>query len=353
MAFHGVDDDLALAFLGFLIVGKALAVLVVPGAPACRGELLAAGQLPGVDPVRHTADAGAELVGVVHGDAEGHPVHFLRHGLVRVRQVHVERHDVFPDDVGPAAVFHLAGHDEANAHVGLVVDQPLRQGGMGLGGELGAAVHRMQPHRVERVHEVFLALEPVAVLGAPHPGSEARLQRASLRLQDVVTRQQRHLLQRPHVGEQQSAIFLHRVGGVPDMVLDRAVGRLQRHVEDASLHVVEPAVVAAAQPVPLHPAILQRGAPVAAAEEKESRASLSVQERHQVLAQDADAPGQVGEVRGKAHRLPVPPHQLAAGRAGTHAGKLRIDLGNLEAVGTTHDVPPRLCGHRGIPREYA
>ena len=55
----------------------------------------------------------------------------------------------------------------------------------------------------------------------------------------------------------------------------------------------------------------------------------------------------------RAHRLPVPPHHLAAGRARPHPGELGIYLRYRETVGASHDDPPclstRSCGVSGNP----
>jgi predicted phage tail protein len=77
----------------------------------------------------------------------------------------------------------------------------------------------------------------------------------------------RYFLQRTHISEHQSAKLLDWVCGVPKMILHGAFGWFQRHVENLTLHVVKPTVVAAAQSILFHAAIFQRGASVAATKE--------------------------------------------------------------------------------------
>ncbi len=84
-------------------------------------------------------------------------------------------------------------------------------------------------------------------------------------LEPVVARQRRLLGRRAHIGEDEAVAFLERIPGLADfLALAPALG-LARLIEAASLHVEEPAVIAAADAVILDPPVIERRAAMAAA----------------------------------------------------------------------------------------
>jgi hypothetical protein len=79
---------------------------------------------------------------------------------------------------------------------------------------------------------------------------------------DDVVHRKRLAAGRAHVDEHQSAVFRRRVGGVPDVHALAQLFGLARHVDALALRVVEPSVIAAAQPFLLDATPLERGAAV-------------------------------------------------------------------------------------------
>src|SRR5688500_13188518 len=64
----------------------------------------------------------------------------------------------------------------------------------------------------------------------------------------VVYREGRRFLRRPHVGEDEPPVLLRAVSAVAKRVLERTARRLARRFKHGSVYVVEPAVVATADP---------------------------------------------------------------------------------------------------------
>src|SRR5207249_9764104 len=106
---------------------------------------------------------------------------------------------------------------------------------------------------------------------------------------------------------------------VAEPLLERAVGGLAGRLEDAAVHVEDPAVIAAADAALLEDAVLERGPAVGALQLQQAGAARAVAEDHEVLAHDPDAPRHVSEVAREGHRLPEPSQVLAARRAGIGA----------------------------------
>jgi len=65
----------------------------------------------------------------------------------------------------------------------------------------------------------------------------------------IEDREVRRLVQWSHVGEHQPMILLHGIGAVIEAILQRAVPRLARGIEDLPIHVKESAVIAALNPL--------------------------------------------------------------------------------------------------------
>ena len=193
------------------------------------------------------------------------------------------------------------------AEVDLLVVESCRHGGINFRGKLRLAVTHVQPIDVQDVHDVFLALEPVALGCAADPWADPGVECPAVVHQDVVLGKLGDLIRRPHVGEEEAAELLHRIAGLLDALLLRAVGRLERHLEAVAFDVVEPSVVAAADALGLDTAVFEGYAPMAATEEQQTWAPVSIPECHQVLAQDTHPLRHVSQVLREADGLPETP----------------------------------------------
>src|SRR5262249_17838546 len=138
--------------------------------------------------------------------------------------------------------------------------------------ELDAADPSVKKRNVHRISGVLVVLEPVAgveeleghqlVVRWKHPA--------------VVDRQLRHVLGRTEIGENQVAVLPGRVGAMTENEANTAGWRLCGGLEDRSVHVVEPAVITAADAALRDDAVLERGAAMAAVAVQEADASAVV-----------------------------------------------------------------------------
>jgi hypothetical protein len=136
----------------------------------------------------------------------------------------------------------------------------------------------------------------------------------------VVGREGGLLLDRPHVGEQQSAPLVDLVGALAEVLLDAAGRRLGRRVKNGAVDIEMPAVVAAADAALGNDAVLERCTAVHAMPMQQSDASRAIAKHHQVFAQQAHGHRQVLEFGAEQKRMPVAAQVFAAGRAGAHRG---------------------------------
>jgi hypothetical protein len=208
--------------------------------------------------------------------------------------------------------------------------------------ELKLAVPAVEPNAVERIHEVLLALQPVAVRrpgdARPHSGVKAAARRIG---PYVVPGKKGHFVERTHVGEYEPHLLPHGIARVLYLGRPRPFW-LQRHLEHLALDVVEPTVIAAAQPAILDPAVLEGGAAMAAAVEHQADPVLAVAKGDEVFPQDAHPLRQVLEVLGQADRVPIASQELSARRARTHMGELGILSRDRQPVCAFHRHPPRI-----------
>ena len=172
----------------------------------------------------------------------------------------------------------------------------------------------MEKRRVHRVDDRIQHLQPVA-------GETADIghHRHARDLVGVVDREWRNLRERTHVGEDQALVFAHRIGALAQararLLGALAVRRLARRLEDAAVHVEQPAVVAAADAALLADAVFERGLAVAAIEVKEPVAPGLVAEEDEILAHHPDPLRQIGNLGGDRDGMPEATQILAAGRA--------------------------------------
>src|SRR5262249_60722279 len=138
-----------------------------------------------------------------------------------------------------------------------------------------------------RIHAVVLDLQPL-----PRPdGAWARGELVARQVIGVEDREIGLRVRRSHIGEHQPVVLVHRIGAVKQPVLKGAVGRLTRGLEDRSVDVEEPAVIAAADPFLANQAEFERGAAMRAMQFEEASGIAFVAERDQILSQNPQARG--------------------------------------------------------------
>src|SRR5689334_3521604 len=108
-----------------------------------------------------------------------------------------------------------------------------------------------------------------------------------------------------------------------DRILEMAAWRLGRSFQAAAVHVVEPAVVYAAEPAVLESPIAEVGGSVRAVEIQQADATLLVAEHDQVLAEQAQRDRRPTGRKLLAQRrgLPVTAQEAATGRARAGLGQ--------------------------------
>ena len=125
-----------------------------------------------------------------------------------------------------------------------------------------AAGERMEEGQMRWVHAIFLHLQPVARPDIARAGRQL----VAGQVKGVEEGEVRRLLWRSHIGEHQPTILPHRIGAVAQSILQRAVRRFARRLEDRPVTVEEPAVIAASDALLRHQAKFQRGAAMGAVE---------------------------------------------------------------------------------------
>jgi hypothetical protein len=138
-----------------------------------------------------------------------------------------------------------------------------------------------------------------------------------------------------------------------EAILQRAVRRFSRRVEDLAVDVEEPAVIATPQPLVTDQAKLQGRAAMGTVELKKAYCAAPVAKGHQVLTEDAQTPRQVLHFLRGDNGLPKASQVLAAGRRWSHLSELgvprRLLTMVIRAVGRVekryscrhHAYPPR------------
>ena len=178
----------------------------------------------------------------------------------------------------------------------------------------------MQKGEMRRVHAVFFDLQPVAFPDR----RRARDLAVAGQVKGVEHREIGLLVGRPHIGEHQPLIFAHRVGAVAQPVLEGAVGRLARGFEDRAVGSEQPAVIAAANARLADQPEFERGAAMRAMQFQQPDLAALVAKGDEVLAEDAQPPRHLAQLRGLDDRLPEPPQIFAAGRARADPGQFLV-----------------------------
>jgi hypothetical protein len=217
-------------------------------------------------------------------------------------------------------------------------------------GELRPRERSVQHRDVVGVDHVFEMLQPVAGNDGRAAAAYGRIIRldelAIVHLfQAFIARQRRLLLGRSEIGEDQAVAFLHGVPGLPHLVLEQAALRLAGLFEAMAFGVELPAVIAAADAVFLDLAVIERGAAMAAARMQEACAAVLVAKQHQILAEHAHFPGDIGGVGDEADRVPVAPQQFAHRRAAADRGQFGPRGGRLHGIAGPEIAIPLRDGH--------
>jgi hypothetical protein len=187
-------------------------------------------------------------------------------------------------------------------------------------GEHRAANDGVEERGVHRIHRVFEDLQPVArveILLAGHH-SKAGPDKA------VIGRKRRLLLWRTEIGEQDAVRLVDRIGAVEQPIFQGAVGWLSGCIEDRPVHVEQPAVITAADPLVADEPEFQGCAAVRAVQLEQSGGSTAVAEGDQFLAEDFQPHRQVLQIVGVADRLPEAAHIFAARRVGADMGEFAV-----------------------------
>ncbi len=111
----------------------------------------------------------------------------------------------------------------------------------------------------------------------------------------VIFRQLRHELGRTEIGEDELVGLAHGIGAVTELMLERALRRLRRRLEDGAVDVIEPAVIATADAAGADDAVFERHTAMAAKFIEQPDPAAAVAEDDEILAEDADRPRQVRE----------------------------------------------------------
>src|SRR5262249_33501458 len=212
----------------------------------------------------------------------------------------------------------------------LEADLQMRWRPTSVGTAEGARPVRVQPLEVHGIDRVLLVLEPVAGnLG------EDDLHEAVLPRERLPGRHQRRG-RRPEVGPEEPGLRFDRVVLDANAVLEPSIrmGRFLEWLLKAPARVIpEPAVVVAAEPAVLDPAVGEIGAPVRAGTIDEAVVPGAILVEDEILAHEAyGLGGPVVQLRDGGDRHPVPPQKL------THGGA-RADFGQSPVLILAEHAP--------------
>ena len=198
----------------------------------------------------------------------------------------------------------------------------------------------VQERGVRRIDADFERLQPVAV---DHALEREGVGRGSYEAVEV---RQRGRLAAAHIGEQDAALFDHRVSLLPDVGAHPAAFRLGRRLQALAGDVEQPAVKRAAQSAVFQPAIGEIGAAMRTAALDQPIAALLVAKHHEIFAEQAhrlDRPV-AGEFVDQGGGLPVAAHQHARGRIGSGSGDEIVLLGAQHGIVPSSPLSPEFYG---------
>ena len=157
-------------------------------------------------------------------------------------------------------------------------------------------------------------------------------------------------LARSHIGEQDPALFHHRVGFLPDVGAHAAAFRLRRRLQTLARHIEQPAVERAAQAAVLEPPIDEVGAAVRTGALEQAVTADLVAKQDERFAEQANGldravARQFVDQRGG---LPIAAHQLARGGARPGAGEEIVLLSAQHARLRSMRSELKLTGSRAV-----
>ena len=222
-------------------------------------------------------------------------------------------------------VFHIVGIFEIHLDAVIALDPLADIGTQHRQFRIGAG---MQRHHMQRIDHVLDALQPIAVdIAALDDLVAIGLE------QQIVAREFRHRL-RPNIGEDETGDFAHGISALADLVLEVAERRLARLIEALAVGGIEPAVIAAAQPLFFDPAVFQRGVAVTAMLVEQTQFAIAGAEQHEFLAQQLHHLWPGAEMIGDHDRPPIAAQHVTGRRA-------RPDLGQQGVFTGFHGVSSR------------
>src|SRR5262245_57400376 len=155
--------------------------------------------------------------------------------------------------------------------------------------QIGLSAHNVWPGAamgeawMNRVHTIFNALEPVTVLKTLNGYINI-----AIADKEIISRQERRRLG-TKIGEDQATQLFHGIRRQANrFFLEFTVGRLTGSLQQFSLRIVEPAVIATAHTIPFDVAETQVGAAMGAVSTDDSDSSVAAAEQDEIFAEDAD-----------------------------------------------------------------
>jgi hypothetical protein len=152
---------------------------------------------------------------------------------------------------------------------------------------------------MRRIHAVFFDLQPVAIPQRRGAGNQL----VAWQVVGIEDREGWLLIRWSHVGEHQACVFMHRISGVIEPILQGAVGGLAGRLKDPAVNVEQPAMIAAADALVADQAELERRSAMRAIWFQQADGAALVTEDDEVLSEDAQSPGKIAEFAGEGQLL--------------------------------------------------
>ena len=340
-------SDFALADLGFVVAGITLVLFFGQFRPFLAGDHLRALHLEILGHLEDGIGVGAFVV-ARHDPAEIVPGPRFQFDARHAAGVRVPDAG-HPVDLAP--VIEVAMGDIVNAEV------VLAPGHVGHDAEfldeLNVGERRVQNLDMKRIESVLPVLQPIAFdvfeagIGTRGEGRPDGHQFEALGdvFQIAPPGERGTPFGRAHIGEDHPVALFRFVPRLADLFADAlAVVLFARHVDAVALDVELPAVVAAADAVILDPSVIESRSAVTAAVVQDAGAAVSVTKHDQILAENLDLDGHVGDLPRHGDGLPVAPHEFAHRGPGTRFDESPVVGGWLPAIAGSRRKGPVLMG---------
>src|SRR5262249_55549764 len=141
----------------------------------------------------------------------------------------------------------------------------------------------------------------------------------------------------PQIGKQNPAALDHRIGLLPDIAAQVAIGRLGRRLQALTLDVEQPTMERAAKAAMFEAPVGKVGTPMRTGAAEESKTSLIVAEDHKLFAKKLDRLNRpvTAQLVEQCRRLPITPQHLSNWLIGANAGDalilFRAEHGSLQS----------------------